>query len=618
MLQIYDDLSVANYTELISIYSTGKVKPKDIDVYVKDASDDPNNTVVGGAYYRWEKYLNKWVFRGSIKHGMVKENENIQFINAVKPVSECVNLVDGVAYLTRAVEGDTPFQVILSGRNCNEVNNESYKVLIHDDFIVEGKKITLKIPYDHYEWVDEVVTLRVTYSPIFSDTVSLLLHFDDTPTEGSVQAVTSDGIFKELERRKPNFDETPVEGSANLLTSGSIKTALDNNKTILNFDSQPTLNSDNLLTSGSIKTALDKLQPTINYDLVPTQGSDNLLTSDSLNTVLSNFQPTITFDQQPTLGSDNLLTSGSIKSALDSIQSTLTFDIEPTAGSNKLLTSGSVKSALSNFQPLISYDTVPTSGSSKLLTSDSIKTAIDSVKVGIDDIKTDVNDVKVDINNIETDVSNVKTNINSIENSVNNVKTDVSDIKTDMSSIKTDINNVETGLSNIETNVENNKTDIDNFKIDLDGIKDDIDNFQPTITFDSQPTIGSSNPVTSDGIFKALSTTSSTNSGLPTPTADNNGKIIGVSGGVYTFVENNSGIKIYEDVVIGTDFTSTLTTNSTIISVEPFAYVNTTNTNVHYAPISLQFYSDTLIIEFLNLNNTFIGSSVRVYMFIQN
>ncbi len=54
------------------------------------------------------------------------------------------------------------------------------------------------------------------------------LIFDDTPTEGSSNPVTSGGIYTELEeiQDRLEFDETPTEGSTKPVTSGGIYTAL--------------------------------------------------------------------------------------------------------------------------------------------------------------------------------------------------------------------------------------------------------------------------------------------------------------------------------------------------------------------------------------------------------
>ena len=53
-----------------------------------------------------------------------------------------------------------------------------------------------------------------------------------------------------------NYDNAPTANSNNLLTSGTIKTALDQKQNVLTIDNQPTENSNNFITSGGVYSSL--------------------------------------------------------------------------------------------------------------------------------------------------------------------------------------------------------------------------------------------------------------------------------------------------------------------------------------------------------------------------
>lgn len=88
--------------------------------------------------------------------------------------------------------------------------------------------------------------------------------FDDTPTSGSQNAVTSDGIHAALQTKQDEltFDTTPTAGSNNPVTSDGIKymrTTLEAQiaakQDKLTFDTAPTSGSTNPVTSGGVYTA---------------------------------------------------------------------------------------------------------------------------------------------------------------------------------------------------------------------------------------------------------------------------------------------------------------------------------------------------------------------------
>lgn len=114
--------------------------------------------------------------------------------------------------------------------------------------------------------------------------IQTVLTFDTTPTAGSVNPVTSNGIKVALDAKQNTltFDQTPTDGSSNPVTSGGVKTALDGKQNTLSFDTAPTAGSNNPVTSNGVFDALNGKQNTLSFDAVPTDGSNNPVTSNGV------------------------------------------------------------------------------------------------------------------------------------------------------------------------------------------------------------------------------------------------------------------------------------------------------------------------------------------------
>lgn len=97
-----------------------------------------------------------------------------------------------------------------------------------------------------------------------------------------------------------------------------LQDALDAKQNTLTFDSTPTNGSSNPVTSDGIHDALATKQSTLTFDSAPTDGSNNPVTSNGVYDALAGKQNTLTFDTTPTASSTNPVTSGGIKTALDS------------------------------------------------------------------------------------------------------------------------------------------------------------------------------------------------------------------------------------------------------------------------------------------------------------
>lgn len=190
-----------------------------------------------------------------------------------------------------------------------------------------------------------------------------VLTFDDAPTDGSSNPVTSDGIYDALanlgagllsevqnnmlsgKQDVLTFDSTPTEGSSNPVTSDGIKQAIDDaisssgggggsggsGSSVKLYDTFGQ-NTDGAINQKVVSDALD--------------AKANQSALDALSTAISGKQDTLTFDSTPTEGSSNPVTSDGIKTALDSKQNALTFDDTPTEGSVNPVTSDGLFSVL--------------------------------------------------------------------------------------------------------------------------------------------------------------------------------------------------------------------------------------------------------------------------------
>lgn len=114
------------------------------------------------------------------------------------------------------------------------------------------------------------------------------------------------------------------------------------------LDSAPTEDSVKAVKSGGVYNALAGKQPTLTFDNVPTEDSSNPVTSDGIYDALGG-RSGLTWDSAPTEDSVNPVESGGVFNALATKQDTLTFDDTPTEDSSNPVKSGGVYSALSNF-----------------------------------------------------------------------------------------------------------------------------------------------------------------------------------------------------------------------------------------------------------------------------
>ena len=82
------------------------------------------------------------------------------------------------------------------------------------------------------------------------------LTFDEAPTQGSANPVTSGGVYAALQNVSVQTDAVPTQGSTKAVQSGGVYSALQGKQNTLTFDSTPTQGSTNPVTSGGVYSAI--------------------------------------------------------------------------------------------------------------------------------------------------------------------------------------------------------------------------------------------------------------------------------------------------------------------------------------------------------------------------
>ena len=289
----------------------------------------------------------------------------------------------------------------------------------------------------------------------------------------------------------------------NIEPGGDYQEEIDNiNRKLVTLQSEVTKlkNDVNNLNPDEVQRKLDAMQTEINgvktsiqtitQNVTTLTGNVNNNTTDietltgemtNVKNTLNNKQNVLTFDATPTAGSNNPVTSDGIKRALDNIdvgnvQEQLdAIEQEQTEQNTKISDNkreiDTVKQSLAGKQNVLTFDATPTAGSNNPVTSDGIKRALDNIDVG----------------NVQGQLDAIKT-----EQTEQNKK--ISDNKTEIDSVKESVANQETDITALQETTAGHTTAIEG----LQTVKQD------KLTFDATPTEGSQNPVTSDGIKKAI------------------------------------------------------------------------------------------------------------------
>ena len=289
----------------------------------------------------------------------------------------------------------------------------------------------------------------------------------------------------------------------NIEPGGDYQEEIDNiNKKLVALQSEVTKlkNDVNNLNPDEVQRKLDAMQTEINgvktsiqtitQNVTTLTGNVNNNTTDietltgemtDVKNTLKNKQNKLTFDATPTAGSQNPVTSDGIKRAIDNIdvgnvQEQLDAIKQEQTEQNTKISSNkteidSLKVDLAGKQNVLTFDSTPTAGSNNPVTSDGIKRAIDNVDVG--NVQEQLDAIKTEQTEQNKKISDNKNEIDSVKESVANQETDITALQETTAGHTTAIEGLQTGKQNV-------------------------------LTFDSTPTAGSNNPVTSDGIKKAI------------------------------------------------------------------------------------------------------------------
>ena len=189
---------------------------------------------------------------------------------------------------------------------------------------------------------------------------------------------------------------------------------------------------------------------------------------------ISGKQDKLIFDDAPQPISDNPVKSSGLWNAFNSVNSDITFI------NNQI---SSLQSQIIGKQDLLYFDTQPKANSNHPVTSGGIKTAIDTaVSTKQDTLTFDATPTQSSNNPVTS--GGIKSALSGLEWSLsekaNMIDDRVDDLQNDIVGHTMDISLLESNITNLETNKQNK------------------------LTFDNTPIANSTNPVTSDGVYRAI------------------------------------------------------------------------------------------------------------------
>lgn len=308
------------------------------------------------------------------------------------------------------------------------------------------------------------------------------LTFDSSPTAGSDNPVTSDGIYKAIQAGsgRITLDDTVKPNSKNGVKSSGIYTAIESAKTelnqnITNVDTKVNAQADEISALQEFQQTQETTNETHNTQIAANTNSINGLSTDKqdklyaqegedkkyASSILANTVPENVGTEDPV----QIPTVEAVSDALKTKQGVLTFDKSPVKDSSNPVTSGGVFTALSKKQDNLKFDSTPTEGSTNPVTSDGIYNAIaaGSSTITLDDTVTADSQNGVKSSGIYTAIQKVQTDLNGQKGLIS-ANTDA-------------ISAANTNIASLEENKQNK------------------------LTFDTKPLNGSQNPVTSGGIY---------------------------------------------------------------------------------------------------------------------
>lgn len=218
------------------------------------------------------------------------------------------------------------------------------------------------------------------------------ISIDSTPTDGSNNLITSDGVYDALTNCVKQSELTSA--LTPYAMSSSVTSALALKQDILTFDSLPTENSLHPITSGgvynAIKTKADKSELT------------NLVTTTALSTAVQNKQDKLTFDSLPTENSDNPVKSKGIFNTFKDYAKKTDLHTKLSEFTNDVgfLTA---HQDISGKQDKLTFDNDPTDSSDNPVKSKGIKKYVDDKITAVNTNKADKSDIPTKVSQLTND-----------------------------------------------------------------------------------------------------------------------------------------------------------------------------------------------------------------------
>lgn len=373
------------------------------------------------------------------------------------------------------------------------------------------------------------------------------LTFDSSPTSGSENPVTSDGIYKAIQAGSGTItlDDTVTPNSQNGVKSSGIYTAIESAKTelnqnITNVDTKVNAQADEISALHEFQQTQEITNETHNTQIAANTNSINGLSTDKQNRfyktggsepeypldelaniipetvepeaavqiptleavsdALNTKQGVLTFDESPVKDSSNPVTSGGVFTALIGKQDNLTFDSTPTEGSDNPVTSDGIYKAIAAGSSTITLDDTVTAESQNGVKSSGIYTAIQAVQTDLDGQK--------DLISANTDaISAANIKIASLEENKQTVAGELATLSGDVAALdadkmnKMDVDNVPTASSTNLVESGGVYEYGEDIRQAANSALNVADGKQDKLTFDTTPRNGSQNPVTSGGLY---------------------------------------------------------------------------------------------------------------------
>ena len=130
-----------------------------------------------------------------------------------------------------------------------------------------------------------------------------------------------------------------------------------------------------------------------------------------------------------------------------------------------------------------------------------LKRLIDNIEPG-GDYQEEIDIVNRKLVTLQSEVTKLKNDVNNLN--PDEVQRKLDAMQTEINGVKTSIQTITQNVTTLTGNVNTNTTDIETLTGEMTNVKNTLNNKQNILTFDATPTAGSNNPVTSDGIKRAL------------------------------------------------------------------------------------------------------------------